>query len=371
MRKFYGIALLLAAFGFASAASSTQAQDGWDLGDNLFGEESAVDVGGWTQWGYTSETTGLFNSNPDRINNNQSWIYLEKVADGSDGFDLGGRVDFMYGTDSGDTQAFGNDPGNWDFMNGWDRGAGYGFAMPQLYAEVAAGDLSVKLGHFYTLLGYEVVTAPDNFFYSHAFTMYNSEAFTHTGALASYAVGDNTTIYAGWTAGWDTGFDQFGGGSSFLGGFSTGLGDNVTFTYITTFGDFGAIGEGYSHSIVIDFALSDNLNYVFQSDVLNTNQGNGIFDPMGTTFDTIGINQYLFYTINDEVAVGGRMEWWKAASHSVYQMTAGVNFKPTPNLIIRPEIRYQWSPYFDQFQVANDNYSLGEAIFGIDAILTF
>ena len=71
------------------------------------------------------------------------------------------------------------------------------------------GDWSIKGGHFYTLLGYEVVTAPDNFFYSHAFTMYLSEAFTHTGALVTYEGLPDTTVYAGWTAGWDTGFDQF------------------------------------------------------------------------------------------------------------------------------------------------------------------
>lgn len=361
MRRFYGIALLLAAFGCVSAASSTRAEDGWDLGETLLGEESDLDIGGWTQWGYTSDSTGLFNTNPHRLNNNQSWIYLEKVADGSDGFDLGGRVDLMYGTDADDTQAFGNNPGEWDYLNGWDRGAGYGWAMPQLYAEAAVGDLSVKVGHFYTLLGYEVVTAPDNFFYSHAFTMYNSEAFTHTGALASYAVSDNTTVHAGWTLGWDTGFDQFDGGSSFLGGFSTGLGDGVTFTYITTFGNFGKIGDGYSHSIVIDFALTDDWNYVFQSDVLRASVD---------SFETVGINQYLFYTINDQWKLGTRAEWWKADGASIGQVTFGVNYRPMANLIIRPELRYQWDPEA-QNNAALDPTSNEEGIFGIDAILTF
>jgi len=30
------------------------------------------------------------------------------------------------------------------------------------------GHLTVRMGHFYTILGYETVTAPKNFFYSHA-----------------------------------------------------------------------------------------------------------------------------------------------------------------------------------------------------------
>jgi hypothetical protein len=90
----------------------------------------------------------------------------------------------MYGIDANNTQAFGNNPGRWDFSGQFQHGE-YGWALPQLYLEVAYYDLSVKAGHFYTFIGYEVVPAPDNFFYSHAFTMNNSEPFTHTGALAN------------------------------------------------------------------------------------------------------------------------------------------------------------------------------------------
>jgi hypothetical protein len=365
MRSFNGLTLLLAAFGFVAAASSSRADDAWDLGDTLFGDESSIDIGGWVSFGYHNKNDGLFNQHPHRLNNHQSWLYLDKVADGSEGIGFGGRVDLMYGVDAADTQAFGNPPGTWDFENGWDRGAGYGWAMPQLYGEVAMGDLSLKVGHFYTLLGYEVVTAPDNFFYSHSFTMYNSEAFTHTGVLASYSVSDDTTVYSGWTAGWDTGFERFDQGSSFLGGFSTKLGEDVTFTYITTFGNFGKIGDGYSHSMVIDFALTDKLNYILWSDLLNASDGG----PAGD-FDTIGINQLLIYSLNDQWGVGGRVEWWKADGASIYAMTFGVNYHPTANLVIRPEIRYQWDPgnQNNAFLPASSNE---EGIFGIDAIFTF
>ena len=63
----------------------------------------------------------------------------------------------------------------------------YGWAMPQAYGEVGYGDWSVKVGHFFTPVGYEVVPATGNFFYSHSLTLFNSEPFTHTGVLGTYS----------------------------------------------------------------------------------------------------------------------------------------------------------------------------------------
>lgn len=317
-----------------------------------------------------TKSTGQFNSSPNRLNLHQQWFYLEKEADGSEGLDWGFRADLMYGIDADDTQAFGNHPGRYDYLNGWDHGQ-YGWALPQLYGEVAYKDVSIIAGHFYTLLGYEVVTAPDNFFYSHAFTMYNSEAFTHTGVLATYAASDNVELYGGWTLGWDTGFDQLDGGSNFLGGASVSLLDDVTVTYILTVGDLGLIGDGYTHSIVADIALTDKLNYVLQSDLVSTT--NPVGTPTGTNYDTIGVNQYLIYTVNDHLGVGSRMEWWKADGTSYYEMTYGVNVKPHANLVIRPEVRYQWAPAAEGPGAKNPAGLpvYGGVIFGIDTILTF
>ena len=122
--------------------------------------DDGIDFGGWWQQGYSSASTGMFNNQPNRFNTNQAWLYAEKVADGSCGMDWGFRADMMYGIDAGDTQAFGNNAGRWDFGNGWDTGGGYGWAMPQLYAEIAKGDWSVKAGHFYTLLDMKWLPLP-------------------------------------------------------------------------------------------------------------------------------------------------------------------------------------------------------------------
>ncbi|MCG8377994.1 MAG: porin [Proteobacteria bacterium] len=315
-----------------------------------------VDIGGWSQFGWTDDFVprsralhdGLaFLDSPNRFNLHQQWFYMAKEADGSKGFDVGGRVDIMYGVDASATQAFGNPAGSWDFQNGWDRNGGYGWALPQLYGEIAMGDLSVIIGHFYTLVGYEVVPAPDNFFFSHSLTMFNSEPFTHTGVLGTYSGFENMTLYGGWTLGWDTGFDNQNSGNNWLGGFSASLTDDVTLTYINTYGNFGARDGGqddsYSHSVVIDVTLTDNINYVFQTDMVAIDPINDAGGAVALN-DQVGINQYLFYTWNDIISFGSRMEWWKSEGVSNYAYTTGVNIKLLDNLVIRPETRRDWTP---------------------------
>lgn len=385
----------------SDTCTDTDCGDGCCLDSCLGGGDSGINFGGWLEYGYRSNSAPFdaadgstdlnFNDNLTGFGSNQkqglnqAWFYAEKVADGSQGTDWGFRFDLMYGLDADDTQAFGNPPGTWDYWNGFDNGI-YGWAIPQLYGEIAMGDLSIIVGHFYTLVGYEVVTAPDNFFYSHAYTMFNSEPFTHTGALATYNVSNNVTAYGGWVAGWDTGFEREDGGSMFLGGTSVGLGDNVTATYILTAGNAGARADkGYSHSVVLDVVLTEDLNYVFQTDLVD-------FENDGAGDHQLSINQYLFYTLSDKLAAGVRAEWWKTGGAgntggigpvSVYEVTAGLNIKPLVEtdcngqvsgdwLIIRPEIRHDWTPDLPQGVTFPDGSdSLDYTTFGIDAIVTF
>lgn len=358
-------AILLATlpFGFGAQAYGERGE----LWSSIAGDEAILDIGGWLQGGYHTASDGLFNTRPDKINLHQSWLYMQKAATSEDGgLGVGGRVDFMYGIDGADTQAFGGD--SWD--TSWNHGA-YGFAIPQLYAEFAVEDISVKAGHFYTPVGYEVVTAPDNFFYSHAYTMYNTEPFTHTGVLSTIKMTENVETYAGWTAGWDTGFETFNDGSNFLGGMKLTLTETSSFTYITTIGNFGRRSggnSGYGHSCVFNSQLTEKLVYVFQTDMLRV---------QATDEYNFGINQYLIYNINDTFGIGNRIEWWQANevtgftyggqtaapvdTTSYYEYTIGLNTRLTERSTIRPEFRLNWSPALD--------YSQG--IFGIDWISVF
>ena len=350
-------------------------------GNSSWLKDNNITIGGWLQYGYYSNSNPLgfnlnFNDNRTQFGSrqkhglHQAWIYMEKALADDKDFDWGFRVDGMYGLDADDTQAFGSS----DAWDAWDADTPfashqgiYGFAIPQAYVEFGNSDLSVKVGHFFTLVGYEVVTAPDNFFFSHAYTMFNNEPFTHTGALVTYRMSDNVEIYGGWTAGWDTGFDRYDNGSNFLGGSKVSLSDDVSFTYITTAGDFGWRGKGYVHSVVAEMQLTEKLAYIFQSDFGDIqHDGNAFFGPGGD--EQLSINNYLIYTINEKLGVGGRFEWWKTGggafsgigSFSIYEATLGANIKPLDNVIIRPEIRKDWSDNLFDYTT-----------FAVDAIVTF
>jgi len=331
-------------------------------------------VGGWISAGYYNNPVGLaffgplldMNDEPDQFNLDQAWLYVEKVAEaGACSAGWGYRADIVYGVDAQKTQAFGN--GNNTYDNSFDNGI-YGWAIPQAYGQVAYGDWSAKIGHWYTPMGYEVVPDTGNFFYTHSLEFFNSEPFTHTGVLGTYTGQDDTTYTVGWALGWDTGFDQFDGGNIFIGGISRNINDDVTLGYTTCVGNFGlrSAGEfGYSQTLLLIANLSDKVTYVAQSDIA-VSEG-FVNDPTFNAED-YGIVNYLLYTVNDCWKAGGRIEWWKSntvtgESTSFYELTGGVNYKPHANVVIRPEMRYDWSP--TEF----GGYNRG--IFGIDAIFTF
>ena len=106
----------------------------------------------------------------------------------------------------------------------------------------------------------------------------------------------------------------------------------------------------------MQISLSEKMNYVFQTDYVDT-----------TNRYEIGVNQYLFYTISDDVALGARLEWWRngtdLGADSQYSFTSGVNYRPQTrfDLILRPEVRIDWDATSTNTDV----------IFGMDAILTY
>jgi hypothetical protein len=116
------------------------------------------------------------------------------------------------------------------------------------------------------------------------------------------------------------------------------------------------------------FGDDDEWQYVFQNDV-GWQQGANAFPgiaPAGANgarwAEWYGINQYLFYKINDCWKAGLRAEWFRDddgdrvtglrnPNNSIfgdnfvgnfYEISAGLNWTPSANLTVRPELRYDW-----------------------------
>jgi hypothetical protein len=357
------------------------------------GYGSPLEIGGWISAGIYANAHGAprngplgFNDLGDGFNVHQMWVYAEKpVNTGGCGWDWGYRADFMFGVDGPDTQAFGGL--GWDTT--WDTSANYGFAMPQLYAEVGIDDWTIKAGHFYTTHGAEVVPALNNFFYSHSYSFYYGEPFTHTGVLASYAWSDDVTFFGGWTQGWDTGFDNTPQADTFLGGVSFPLTDRIDFAYTVSAGDFGPATAGkaalglpdggiYLHSFLFTWAINDRWTYVFHNDF-------AVNSPAGVPSNRWnGIVQYLQYKINECWATGVRIEVFDdpqgarvsyngPATGTYGELTWGLNWTPRERLVVRPELRYDW---FNGLSAANqqpfDNGNASDQFSGgFDVIWTF
>ncbi len=104
----------------------------------------------------------------------------------------------------------------------------------------------------------------------------------------------------------------------------------------------------YVQSIVLEQQISKRLSYVIYSDY--GFQENVL--PGGGTASWYNVHQELSYQLSDQLTAALRFEWFDDADGFVvnptpgpgeyYDLTLGLNYKPNSNLIVRPEIRWDW-----------------------------
>lgn len=310
-----------------------------------FIKESNLELGGWINGGATlnpSQSGGfngpvIFADQANRFQLNQFNLFLRRsvISEGKT-WDFGGRFDFMFGTDAIFTQAFGvptfdvntGEPlkrSNWDLDLCCNSSRTYGIALPQAYLEahVPVGNgLNVKVGHFYTPTGFETVPAPDNFFYTRAYTLNVGEPFTHTGMLANYTVNKNWQILGGpitasANGGWDGGWNKQLGNWAGLAGF-TWSSDNkaTTFHFSGTYGQVSTRSDEIwaFYNVVVQHKITPKtllvLHHVYgeASGVLlnNLKYANAVQDA-----EWMSAIAHLYYDITNNVTIGARAEWYR------------------------------------------------------------
>ena len=406
---------------------------------------SGIRAGGWIHGGATlnpSQTDGFngpvtFADQANRFQLNQLNIFLERaVKTEGKGWDVGFRADFMFGTDAIFTQAYGNpafdvnngralsDRGNWDLDVCCNSSRTYGIAFPQAFAEVYApvgNGLNIKVGHFYTPIGYETVPAPNNFFYTHAYTMQYGEPFTHTGVLSNYKINRNFNAMAGaiggsGTGGWDGNFDRQMGNWGGIGGI-TWTSDNLKSSLNISGTGSNASTRSNSfwgmYSIVLKHMFTDKTHFILQHD---HGFADSVLTVRGLTDATwYGVNSHAYYDLTPDLSIGVRAEWFRdrdgfrvfspgrvaaATNHlgssyalggatqlatstpaDYYAVTIGANWKAArtlklgwqglKQLNIRPNIRYDRADAIDVAAYRPFGGNKDQVLFSLDAILPF
>ena len=379
-RSLLSTAILAASFQASADAGMIESLTDFNINETSLLKDAGIEVGLWASAGVTGNSNGntnepvLFNDRVNEFMLNELNFYIERAVNTEgDSWDFGGRMDFMYGTDARFTQATGWDS-NW---NNHNAGGYYDIAMPQLYVEIFApigNGITAKFGHFYTTIGNEVVTAPDNFFYSHAYTMLYAEPFTHTGAMFSYDINNNFSINGGTVIGWDNMTDNAGAWSFLGGGSWTSDSEATSVTVQIISGDTSDTESSNRtmYSIVATHDFTDKFHYLIQHDFGTQAQANSVGQVASNWF---GINQYFTVDITDDLAIGLRAEWFNDKANARVSNTGanylaaslGLNYSPLSWFKVRPEIRYDWADE-DVFNGGADHDQIAIAM---DMIVTF
>lgn len=372
------VSLLNAPLASAQAEGLYEAVSGSKFNDAPILKNNGIEFGGWIEVGIAGnpddpddETNGpvTFNNDANEVEMNEFYGFIERLAPTDGGWSIGFRADLLYGTDARFSPTSNLD----DQLLSADD---YKLVFPQTYAEIympVGNGLTAKVGHFYTIIGYEVVTAPDNFFFSHAYTMQYAEPFTHTGILLSYALDDNWSLTGGVVSGWDSFFQE---PANFLGGVNYTSDDgrsSLALSLVTGDVDDSDKHNRTMYSVVISHDLSDQLHYVFQHDF--GTEAQSLSTPQNTKW--YGINQYLTYDVSDVLAAGMRLEWFRdeggtrvtGINDHFFAITAGLNYTVTPWMKVRPELRYDWTTKnSDPFDDGTDD---SQFLISADVIISF
>ncbi len=403
----------------APAAPMAAPAEPWFLMESLKGmwlgrglESAGTSVYGWVQqgaaWNIDSPRDRInFGANFDWRSNdyrlNQVYFVVEKALAHEEKWNVGYRVDFLVGHDA----PFFVANGLFSNFTGFDSTSGVGvdgpksfrevnrvgIDLPQFYVEthipqvLTPGGIDIRVGKFFTLMGREVYPAGDTDFYSRAYENIYATPFTHTGGLITLHATSTLAIVAGVVRGWDV-FKDNNDMVSFHGAFVWNSPDkryNWTTTWITgpeqpdNNRDYRNLVTSYltakfgSH---MQWVLSTGGNFAYESRAAVDAETGHLEDAKW-----YGYTVNLFYTAHPKVRLGGRLEWFRdedgtrtavlkrpGFDASFFETTLGVTYTPWRSVIIRPELRVDWSPDARPY---NDQTKKVQFVPAVDLIVRF
>ncbi len=342
---------------------------------------------------YSGNSYLLMTEQPSDVKLNQLWVGMTKKLDTRCGFDWGFTGDFVFGTDAKYTQSFGDHT----FDYNWGTGDYYS-SIAQLYAEAGYGNLRFKVGKFAPCMTHEVLPAVASFFYSHAYTCYNTP-LTLDGAIAEYQLSDRVTVSGGWTAGYHSSFGGRFNDNGFLGGVTLKTSNATSLRYsvfytdnegvdipadVMTYGRNYQSGKELIQTLVFTYQINRCWFYMIEG-LYTDNDFDGAYQGPGSyTTKSYGINQHLIYTINSKWAVGLRGEWQRAEGTifdagpytggqggDLYEITLGANWNVCPKVMIRPELRYDWTDYDNGRMVFAGGTKSSQLSGGVSTVVKF
>lgn len=371
------VALTLSAGAFADDVRPlTKALSNNDAGK--FMTDNSLTVGGFIEasntWSVMHKASGnfipgrAFDFESDDLTLNQVGMWIDKSTDITKAWDIGGRIEGIFGADARFTASNGMD---FDFGASSPNNQ---FDLFQAYVEVVVpmSDKAIKLkvGKFSTNLGYEYVNPTLNSLYSHSF-LFGIVPYTHTGILGTYDFGNGNTLAVGVSRGWDQSLKDNNDMPDFLVFWTGKWDDKTTYAINLSTGPENSSNSNWRTAVDFwaDYAMSDQLTIGVNGDfVYDSAAGQN-----GDASHVYGLAVYGKYKVNDYVGVNSRVEWFDDTDRTsgfdsvVYEATIGLTVTPMPDneygkwLKIRPEVRYDYSEN-DIFGNGDENDQLTVAL---------
>jgi hypothetical protein len=312
---------------------------------NQYGHRNAYNNGILDPW--SGNTTVLDNVRQSDLQVNQTWLYFGRQVNTRRGFDVGGRIDFVYGTDAASLQSEGLEADK-----GWNKGDYYA-ALPQLYGEVGYNNLNVKVGKFLTPMGHEDSQALERFFYSLGYTSHLLPNM-HSGVVTTWTPTETFTFFGGWLTG-ETGFFNNADDNAALFGATIAPTQRLAIVYSALIGREKSEQEYFAQSLALTLKPAHRWEYTLEWTLRNDSN---LRDS--ENYGGYGINNELIYRANSNWALGTRIEWMRFYDNSgnnsdfpntnLYGCTFGLNWTPNQWLLVRPEVRYDKVFGFDPFK---------------------